>query len=68
MKRVCDRCKQKPNMVSVSHMNSDIICVVCMIAEQAHPMYHVAREASQAARVAGDNNYPGLFEGKTYPF
>ena len=68
MKCVCDRCKQPPNLVTVSYMNTDIICVECKTAEQDHPMYHVAREAKQAAFVAGEDNYPGLFSGKIYPF
>ena len=68
MKRVCDRCKQKPNMMSVSHMNTDFICVDCKKAEQVHPMYHVAQAANHAARVAGDYDYLGLFAGKIYPF
>jgi len=68
MKCVCDRCKQQPNMVTVSHMNTDIICVDCKTAEQVHPMYQDAWEAKQTACVAGDDNYPGLFAGKIYPF
>ena len=68
MGRVCDRCKQQPNMVTVSYMNTDIICMDCKTAEQDHPMYHVAREAKHAASVAGDYNYPGLFSGEIYPF
>lgn len=55
-------------MVTVSHMNTDIICVDCKTAEQVHPMYQDAWEAKQTACVAGDDNYPGLFAGKIYPF
>jgi len=67
-RRVCNRCKQQPNMVTVSYMNTDIICRDCKTAEQNHPMFQVAREAKQAACVSGDYNYSGLFADKTYPF
>lgn len=68
IQRVCERCKQRPNMVSVSQMNTDIICVDCKTAEQGHPMFHAALEAKHAACLAGDTDYPGLFAGKIYPF
>jgi len=68
MERVCGRCKLQPNRVTVSYMNADIICMDCKIAEQDHPMYPAAREAKDAACVAGDDNYSGLFAGKIYPF
>jgi len=68
MKLVCDRCKQDPNRVTASYMNTDIICMDCKKVEQEHPLYQVAREAKNVACVAGDNNYPGLFDGKIYPF
>lgn len=54
---VCERCGQKTSTISMSWLNTQMICSKCSEAEKEHPNYKAAREAERAAVLAGNYNY-----------
>ena len=54
---ICERCKCKTSVVTMSWLNTQMICLECSDKEKFHPNYALAREAERAAVESGNYNY-----------
>ena len=57
----CERCGKETYSLSMSFMNTEMICRDCKAEERNDPMYEAAREAEMNAVRSGNYNYKGLF-------
>lgn len=65
---ICERCGKKSLALSMSMLNTDIICSNCKEKEKKHPRYQEAKEAERKEILAGNYNYPGLLAGEKITF
>lgn len=66
-KYICDRCRLNMASMTMSMMNTDIICPTCKDKEKEHPRYEEAAEAELGEVKKGTRNYGGLFAGQKWP-
>jgi recombinational DNA repair protein (RecF pathway) len=56
----CSRCGTNTSVITMSYFNTDMICMECDKAEQAHPAYEEAKEKELEQCRMGNFNFEGI--------
>jgi len=56
----CQRCNEECNITIMSFFNSDHLCMKCVIKEEEHPKYNIARDTKKSEVLKGNYNFPGI--------
>ena len=56
----CERCNTKPQSLSMSFFNTEMICNECEGIEENHPKYEEAKRVEHEHVAGGNMNFPGI--------
>ena len=57
---ICERCAKKTKLTKMSYFDKAMLCPMCWVKEAAHPRFHDAIRADEAAIRQGNFNFGGI--------